>query len=321
VASRVRGRVVLGIALAAVVAAAGIYVSRTTDDGDKVGSGLPALSAFGDHRALATDIRRAWFSPDGNRLAAVGEQGVGLVQGGRLAPLTAGANNVVDAAWMPDSRGLLVIEGPTEADQLSVLGVDGRVTGVAHLDRAVSPGDGYGIGVDRRGARAVVVTETRDTIGGRRHRDLLLVDLPTGRTSDLVITSDADETNPFFVGDDAIVFGRARDGRARVVQRDLASGAEKFLTAAADDVTPIGVIADDTVVVAGGRPGGRVRVWAVRGARGIDMADAPAGSAFVGIGPGGTVGLARIPPSRRQPDAEIVSPSIEAVTLNPPPPR
>lgn len=247
----------------AVVAGTTLYVVTTTDESTPVELSV-APGAFADGDTLDPSIDRALFSPNGQRVAAIGDAGVGLARDGRLELVTPEGSHAVDAAWMPDSQSLLIAEGPEVTDRLTVLTLDGSTKGVAHLDPPFSVGAGNGMTVDSRGARAVVATETRDAIGGRRRVDLVLVDLPTGRVTPLTTTADANEAWPLFVDDSRVLFSRAGTERAAVViELDLTTKIERQLSPDGETARPIGVIQRTRAVYAAGRPEGGVSVWAV----------------------------------------------------------
>jgi hypothetical protein len=240
--------------------------------------GTAAEDAFGKGGALGPGLRRALFSPDGQRLAVIGDQGIGIARAGSAQIVTPPGSAAVDAAWMPDSRSLLVVEGPAEVDRLTVLDLDGRITGVARLDTPFSVGRGSGVAVDARGARAVVTVETRDAIGGRPRHDLVLVDLTTGRVRLLTDTADAEETWPVLLDDSHVVFARREaSGKSVVVERDLESGAERRLSPVTEDARPLGVTRAG-LVYASLVPEVSVTVWALPG-----------------LGRAGRVRLARLP--------------------------
>jgi hypothetical protein len=191
---------------------------------------------------------------------------------------------------MPDSQSLLIVEGPAAIGQLTVVDLTGAVKGVARLDKPFSAGAGYGVTVDRRGARAVVVTEARDAIGGRRRLDLALVDLTTGRVTPLVPTPDADESAPLFTDDDHLVFSRrVGAGPGALMELTLGSGALRRLSPEGEDAKAVGIVRDTLPVYAAGRPGDAVTVYAITANGGrVAMGHQPAGTAVWSVDPRGT---------------------------------
>ena len=249
----------------AVVAGTTVYVVTTTDESTPVELSV-APGAFAQDDTLDPSIYRVLFSPDGQRLAAIGGAGIGLAQDGKLELVTPEGSRARDAAWMPDSKSLLIAEGPVVTDRLTVLTLDGATKGVAHLDAPFSIGAGSGMTVDSRGARAVLSTETRDAIGGERRFDLVLVDLPTGHVTPLTETRDSDETWPMFVGDNRVVFSRGDYALGGVLfELDLESKAEKRLSPESEISRPVGTLRGERVLYAGGRGGEESSIWVIDG--------------------------------------------------------
>jgi hypothetical protein len=303
----VRSRLLLAAAIAAAIIGVAVYVVRTTDHPLSVQVGNSAGDAFSKQGALSTTAKRALFSPDGTRLALVTSDGIGISRKGDVDLVTEPDSSAVDAAWMPDAASLLIGEGPATTDRLTVLDLGGAVKGVAHLDAPFSLGEGNGMAVDHRGARAVVTAETRDTIGGRRHLDLVLVDLTTGHVTKLTDTADIDEAWPVFVGDNSVAFS---DGQ-RVGLIDLDTGARREVAA---DGYPVGVVRDDTLVYAAA--GGDI--WAV--GDGTDRVRlgrvAPAARVWT-VDPGGTRAVVAAVSTVNENERITI---LRSVTLNPPNP-
>lgn len=182
----------------------------------RLASGLAGLSIN-----TSTKVR---LSPDGARLAVVEAGTVAVVGLHDATIVTRAGRNVVDATWMPGSKRLLVVEGPIPTGQITVVDLTGAVTGVATLSPALGFGDGHGVAVDTRGARAAVIAVTRDAIGGRTHRDLALIDLLTGAAR-VYPTPGREESRPLFVDDDLIaVESQGERGAARLDLVDVATG-------------------------------------------------------------------------------------------------
>lgn len=229
------------------ITAVAAYVISTSDDEPRLALSV-APGAFTESGTLDESIFRASFSPDGQRILAFGRDGIGIARGGEMELVTEPGSRATDAAWMPDSKSVLVAEGPGEITRLAVLDLDGAVTGVANLSTPFSVGAGNGMAVDSRGARAVVSTEMRDTIGGRRRLDLVLVDLPTGHVTSLTTTPDANESAPVFLDDNRIAFTRASDEQA-VIELDLRSSEERELVQG-ERARAVGVLTGGAVVLA-----------------------------------------------------------------------
>lgn len=284
-----RGKIAVAALIVAVLVATLIYVVRTTDHPVAIQVGGAATAAFDKKGAVAPGNDRALFSPDGSRLALLGLHGVGLAENGQYKAVTANGSNAVDGAWMPDSRSMLIAEGPALMERLSVLNLDGSVKGSVGLQIPFSAGAGSGMAVDSRGVRAVMVSELRDSIGGRRRLDLVLVDLLTGQVRKLTDTPDADEAWPLFADDNRVIFGRTEaGGPSAVFELDLATLATRRLSPVDEEARPVGVIRSG-LVYAGGNPGGGVTVWFQRtGAARQRLAGIPAGSIVWSVDPGAT---------------------------------
>jgi hypothetical protein len=311
-----RSRLLLGAALAVVVGVVTAYVIRSTDRPKEVRPAA-AEGAFDRHDQLDPGIERAIYSPDGSRLAVVAGTGIGLAQAGRVQLVTPRGSSAVDAAWMPDSQSLLIAEGPSPMTKLSVLDLDGREKGVAKLDQPFAVGAGNGIAVDSRGARAVFAAETRDTIGGRRRLDLVLVDLPTGHVEPLTATAEANEGWPVFVDDSHVAFSRADAGHAGVVTvLDLASREERAISGDGEAARPIGV-ARGALVYETTTPDGGLTVWIVKGGRRVSLGRPKAAETVWTVDPSGTRGVATVSTTD---DAGIVTTNLRAVTLKAPAP-
>ncbi len=210
------------IAVVVLVAFAYGFARLTDNDNSTVGAPRLGTGLSGLNISTATKVR---LSPDGSRLAVV-EGGAVVVVGLHDAKIVTRAGQaVVDAAWMPDSRRVLLLEGPTPTGQVTVIDMAGKVVGVATLAPSVGFGDGAGAAVDNRGARAAVITVTRDAIGGQRHNDLAIIDLPTGAVRTYP-TPSRDQARPLFIDDDLVaVSSIGSTGPARLDFVDLATGA------------------------------------------------------------------------------------------------
>ena len=143
--SALRSRLLLAATVALVLAGVVAYVVGTTDRPVSI-AGAGAGAAFDKGVITDTGAERGLFSPDGAQLAVITGDGVGIAAGGRVKLLTPQGSAVDDAAWMPDARSLLVIEGGAQIDRVTVLDLNGAVQGVAHLDTPIAHGrDGMAV--------------------------------------------------------------------------------------------------------------------------------------------------------------------------------
>ena len=163
------------------------------------------------------------LSPDGARAAIVegGAVSVATVTAGKIVMRRGG--NIVDGAWMPDSRRVLVVEGPIPTGEIDTLALNGRTNGAAKLIPSIGFGNGEGVSVDSSGTRAAVIAVMRDEVTGVRHRDLAIVTLATGNVR--VYPTPRDESTPLFVENDLVaVASQASKGPARLDLLDLGTG-------------------------------------------------------------------------------------------------
>ena len=181
-----------------------------------LGRGLNALEI-----GTATKVR---LSPDGSRILVV-DSGSATVVGLNDAKIVVRTgSNVVDAAWMPDGRRILTVEGPIPTGQVATVDMSGHVDGVAKLNPSIGFGSGDGVAVDGRGTRAAVIAVTRDAIGGLAHTDLATIELQTGKVR--AYPTGRNEARPFFVDDDLVaVASQGTTGPARLDLVDLTTGA------------------------------------------------------------------------------------------------
>jgi hypothetical protein len=196
--------------------------AKLTDNDDttatpRLGTGLSGLSV--------TTAAKVRMSPDGARLAVV-EGGQVVVVGVNDAKIVMRAGtNVVDAAWMPDGKRVLAVEGPIPTGQVTTLDMKGEIDGVQKINPSISFGDGTGVAVDSRGTQAAVIAVTRDAIGGEVHTDLAVIQLQSGAVR-VYPTPARDESSPVFIDDDFVaVASQGATGSARLDFVDLGTGA------------------------------------------------------------------------------------------------
>ena len=198
---------------ALVVAAAVVYVRVTSaDDGAPTAQGLRPLGGdlFADGDSIPGSGRGV-LSPDGSNLAVITPDGLGIVQGNEIRPVTEPGTKVVDAAWFGNGATLLVAEGPTPTGLLAVVDADGTVRGSVPLSPSVGFGTGHGMTVAPGGRAAVVTAVDRPALGPEQRR-LVHVDLETGTTRDLSPPGGPDEDHPFFLDEDRLAFVETTPG-------------------------------------------------------------------------------------------------------------
>lgn len=256
---RTRTVVTAGLSLVAVLLVAMLVALNWPDPDPQVPSLAGRAFAGGEIR---TSSVTAAYSPDGGRIAVLTDEGVGLASNGQVRRFTRPGARIVAFTWMPDSRRLLVLEGPVATGFLAAVDLTGKVVGSVELDPAFPPGSGFGLAVDDATRRAASVTVERDALGGTGGRDLVTVDLQSGVTR-VMGNAEALESNPQFVDDDHVVLTERRAGTAQVVLVELASGRRTRLTPAGQDATLVGTLAggDRIAYTTVGRSG-RVRLWA-----------------------------------------------------------
>lgn len=243
-----RGIAVIVITVVAAAAAAS-YLWLRPDPQPKVSMGGAPRPFFDSRGRLSPGSFAAAYSPDGSHLAVRSADGIGLAVQGTVRLLGRSKSNVVDFAWMPDGSRLVVVEGPIPTGEIVALGLDGRLTGRASLSPSFSVGTGYGITVNSEGTYAVVSRAQIDQLGGAVHLDLVEVDLQSGAVRELTPTPDVDESAPFFLDDDHVVYERDAAGQRSVALLDLQTLSSRDLTGAALRARPVGVIYDGTDVV------------------------------------------------------------------------
>jgi hypothetical protein len=148
-------------------------------------------------------------SDDGTKIAFYGydptnKTRVGLVEGGRLVPVTPEGMNALDFAWMPDSRSLLVAYGPfRKPARFAILDLNGRL-----IRQVPFKGDftvvERGMTVRNDGAVAVV-SATRPGIR-EQSSDLLALDIRSGDYKNLTDTPNLSEASPSYIDPGHLVF-------------------------------------------------------------------------------------------------------------------
>lgn len=233
------------VALLGVISAVVFVVMRPDTTGVR---GLAPVGArpFGDDDEIDADARSAILSEDGNHLAVVGDDGLGIAENGRIRPVTRPGTRVVDAAWFGNGATLLVAEGPIPTGALAVVDTDGTVRGSVPLSPSVGFGSGHGMAVAPGGRRAVVTAVERPPFGGEELH-LVLVDLETGATSALTDPGPGpQERGPWFLDADTVAFTEATEG-GRPLARTIDVGSRLVVDVGADG-TVVGVGRSSVIV-------------------------------------------------------------------------
>ncbi len=215
------------VLLAVLLLAAYAFAKFTSDSGlvastPGFGKGLSNVAV-----STSTKIR---LSPDSTKVAFVESGVVTIVRSRDGARVMAAGENIVDVAWMPDGKRVIVVEGPIPTGEIAAIDMNGKSAGLAKLKTSIGFGDGFGLAVDSRGTQAAAIAVSRDPIGGAIHTDLAVVDLQTGAVN--VFESTTEESNPSFVDDenvaylaDSVLFQRdLGDGRLTKVDQGFADG-------------------------------------------------------------------------------------------------
>lgn len=238
-------RLAVGALVAAVVVAGGYAYVVRRDEARVRGLAPAGERPFGDGDTL-DGARRAVYSPDGNRLAVLTPQGLGLAENGAVRPVTARGSRVVDVAWFRNGATLLVAEGPVPTGGVAVVDIDGTVRGTIPLEPDIGFGEGHGMSVAPGGRSAVVTAVERPALGPEQ-RWLALIDLETGATRALTEPGGPDERRPFHLDATRVAFTEeAPDGtgrRAMVVTFADGSTEEVAVGAAV-----VGIVDDEIVL-------------------------------------------------------------------------
>ena len=137
---RLRRNLLFAVVAAVVVGAAYFFVTRDAT-GD---AGVTGLAPVGGNLFAEGDeipgAGRGLLSPDGSNLAVLTPDGLGIVDGNDIRPITEPGSKVVDIAWFGNGGTLLVAEGPVPTGLLAVVDADGEVRGSIPL----APSVGFG---------------------------------------------------------------------------------------------------------------------------------------------------------------------------------
>lgn len=208
---RLRRNLLFATVAALVLGAVYLYVSREGGTGGQVGGLAPVGGNLFEEGDELRGASRGVLSPDGTNLAVLTPDGLGLVDGNDIRPVTERGSRVVDVAWFGNGATLLVAEGPTPTGTLAVVDADGKVRGSVPLQPSVGFGPGYGMAVGPGGRQAVVTAVERPALA-REQRRLVHVDLETGATRDLTPPGGPDEERPYFLDADRVVFVETTPG-------------------------------------------------------------------------------------------------------------
>lgn len=228
-------------------------------------------------RIVASDFpfttSKVSWSPDGTMLAAVTNGELQLYRVADRALVMSVGDDVVNAAWMPDGRRVLVTEGPIPTGEVSVVDLAGAAVGVAKLAPSLDFDTGSGLDVNSSGTLAVAAVANRVPLGGATRWDLAFIDLQVG-TVRIVVTPDVDEIRPFFADDASVVFA-ARASTLRIGRYDL--GADAFRSLGDIAFGPLGMTRDGEALVgeSTGEPG-ETRLVRLDSSSGVRVALKPA---------------------------------------------
>jgi dipeptidyl aminopeptidase/acylaminoacyl peptidase len=287
------------IVVVLVVAASAVYVWGTTEEAPPRGLAAVGPEAFDRQGRLRPGPHEGRFSPDGTLLAVLSSAGVALAAGGETRLLTEPGSNVVDFAWFPDSRRILVAEGPGITGEMAAIDVAGNVLGSIKIDRPFSFGTGFGMAVDPTGTRAIVTAFDRPAFAGQK-LDLVMVELATGQTTDLSSTGAFGESEPHFVDEDTVLFTQTDQG-GRTNARLLELGGQppsRQLSPAGERASALGALNDGRWVAYGLDREGRTEVWAVRVGDGLAARIGAFSGSVAAVDPLGRYALVR----ERSPD-------------------
>ena len=316
-----------GVLVVAFLGALAVFLLAPEGESEVTGLGRTSSAAF-DQGMIEPGPYDAAYSRDGARVAVLSDRGLSLAKQGKQEVLLendpGAASRIVDFAWMPGSRSLMVVEGPFNVTKLSVVDVEGKIIAAVPVLEPFSAGDGHGLAVDGRNRRAVTVSVTRDAIGGLRHLDLVSVDLQSGAVTRLTTTPDADETSPHFLDDDTIAFTREQGDRLEAVVMELSTGEVRAISPEGRRAFVVGTLRGGAFAVYQQLPASDDSPSAVEavptagsaaGARGaVPMGTTVAGSTVIAVHPDGGEAIVRAPIG-----AGTTSARLRAQQLDPPP--
>ena len=164
------------------------------------------------------------WSPDATKLAFIVSGQLVIVRVNDATELARRGSSVVDAAWMPDSTRVLLVEGPIPTGQVVAVRADGRVQGTTKLTPSLAFAQGQGLAVNSTGTQAASIAVRRAAIGGTTQQDLAVMDLQRGGTKTFVNDTRA-ESNPVFVDDSTVAYAaQLPGGQIRLHTIDLVTG-------------------------------------------------------------------------------------------------
>ena len=207
-----------------------------------------AVEVFGDRGVVTGGAAKAQFNAAGTRLLVLTSDGVGIVEEGEIRLITPPQAAIADAGWLTGTTDVAVVQSPV-ADRIALINLDGTETGFVPLSPPLEVGTGNGLVVASERRRAVIGVERRPALQPI-DRNLVLVDLTTGQSSDLTPPDGPDEVAPFWVDDTRVLFTEVDDAGSRVVVLDISDGSRNVV---AVDATGVGVIAEVPVYVGNGR--------------------------------------------------------------------
>lgn len=222
-----------------------------------------AAGSFGPGGVIRTASTKAAYSPDGASIAVLTADGVGIATKGQVEVFTRPGAQIVDFAWMPDSRRLLVMEGPVGTGFVVVVDLKGEVVAAEELSPSFAVGSGFGIDVDPSARRAVTVAVTRDPLGQRDRRDVVVTELQTGATRTLV-DDEAIESRPAFLAGEEIVVTERRGRDSVVAVVNLNTGGRRLLSPPTERAAVVNVIGRGEAITYTTRGrGGGLSLWRV----------------------------------------------------------
>ena len=291
---RLRRNLLFAFVAAAVIAATFLYVTRDGASPTRV-EGLAPLGGnlFADGDDIA-GAGRGLLSPDGSNLAVITPDGLGIVDGNEIRPVTERGTKVVDAAWFGNGGTLLVAEGPTPTGLLAVVDADGKVRGSVPLQPSVGFGTGHGMAVGPGARQAVVTAVDRPALGPEQRR-LVHVDLETGATRDLTTPGGPDEARPFFLDAERVAFVETTPGEGGGVRTLVVSVEDGSVLDVAAGARVVGVTEEGEPVL---ERAGTLQV------DGKAIGQVPAGAEVSSIHPGS--GLAVLAETVTAPDGATV---------------